>query len=61
MDIEIYPSDHNDDIMHYIAFDGELQINMSTDGLDNPHMLISEFEEFATEVFKEKRAEIITK
>jgi len=47
--------------MHYIAFDGELQINMSTDGLDNPHMLISEFEEFATEVFKEKRAEIITK
>ena len=57
MDIEIYPSDEDDDIMHYIAFDGELQINYSTDGLDKPHMLISEFEEFATRVFKDVREE----
>ena len=57
MDIEIWPSDYLEDVMYYIAFDGELQINYSTDGLDKPHMLISEFEEFATEIFLEKRQE----
>ena len=57
MDIEIYPSEDNEDVMNYIAFDGDLQINYSTDGLDKPHMLISEFEEFATEIFLEKRQE----
>tara|TARA_R110000772_G_C12931994_1_gene399857 strand:+ start:276 stop:446 length:171 start_codon:yes stop_codon:yes gene_type:complete len=55
MDIEIYPSDEDDDVMHYIAYDDGLQINYSTNGIDKPHMLINEFEEFATRVFKDVR------
>lgn len=47
MDIKIYPADDGN-TMYYIASNGTHQINYSTDGDLKPHMLISEFEEFAT-------------